>query len=60
MSNNFYIKCFRDFLVRSGVLNSVHTFANDPSRGLFILLILAIMTIYQLLFILKTQQIVLY
>ena len=25
------------FLVRSGVLNSVHTFANDPSRGFFIL-----------------------
>ena len=28
------------FLVRSGILNSVHTFANDPSRGLFILYIL--------------------
>jgi cytochrome c-type biogenesis protein CcmF len=25
------------FLVRSGVLNSVHSFANDPERGLFIL-----------------------
>ena len=25
------------FLVRSGILNSIHTFANDPSRGLFIL-----------------------
>ena len=30
------------FLVRSGVLNSVHSFANDPERGLFILLILGI------------------
>jgi cytochrome c-type biogenesis protein CcmF len=28
------------FLVRSGVLNSVHSFANDPRRGLFILMIL--------------------
>src|SRR5947207_9732610 len=28
------------FLVRSGVLNSVHSFANDPKRGLFILMIL--------------------
>ena len=28
------------FLVRSGVLNSVHTFANDPKRGVFILLFL--------------------
>ena len=25
------------FLVRSGILNSIHTFANDPSRGAFIL-----------------------
>jgi cytochrome c-type biogenesis protein CcmF len=25
------------FLVRSGILNSVHTFANDPARGVFIL-----------------------
>tara|TARA_B100000700_G_scaffold257708_1_gene291602 strand:+ start:5544 stop:7421 length:1878 start_codon:yes stop_codon:yes gene_type:complete len=31
------------FLVRSGILNSVHTFANDPSRGLFILTFLALM-----------------
>ena len=26
------------FLVRSGILNSIHTFANDPSRGVFILI----------------------
>ena len=31
------------FLVRSGILNSVHTFANDPSRGLFILSFLILM-----------------
>ncbi len=31
------------FLVRSGILNSVHTFANDPSRGLYILLFLSLM-----------------
>ncbi|MCA0044576.1 heme lyase CcmF/NrfE family subunit [Celeribacter litoreus] len=30
------------FLVRSGVITSVHAFANDPERGIFILLILAI------------------
>jgi len=30
------------FLVRSGVLNSVHAFANDPERGLFILMILVV------------------
>ena len=28
------------FLVRSGILNSVHTFANDPERGLFMLIFL--------------------
>lgn len=30
------------FIVRSGVLTSVHAFANDPERGIFILIILAI------------------
>ncbi|WP_320824651.1 heme lyase CcmF/NrfE family subunit [Reinekea sp.] len=30
------------FLVRSGVLTSVHSFAADPDRGLFILVILAL------------------
>ncbi|MGC6471947.1 MAG: heme lyase CcmF/NrfE family subunit [Parvibaculales bacterium] len=30
------------FLVRSGVLTSVHAFANDPARGVFILAILAV------------------
>ena len=30
------------FIVRSGVITSVHAFANDPERGLFILLILAV------------------
>ena len=31
------------FLVRSGILNSVHTFANDPERGIFILIFLFIL-----------------
>lgn len=30
------------FIVRSGVITSVHAFANDPERGVFILAILAI------------------
>ena len=30
------------FLVRSGILNSVHAFANDPTRGVFILGLLGI------------------
>ena len=39
------------FLVRSGILNSVHTFANDPTRGIYILIFLSLM-IFSSLFIL--------
>ena len=31
------------FLVRSGILNSVHTFASDPTRGIFILIFLFVL-----------------
>ncbi len=37
------------FLVRSGILNSVHTFANDPERGIFILLFLFSLIILSLI-----------
>jgi len=33
------------FLVRSGILNSVHTFANDPARGIFILIFLFVLIV---------------
>ena len=33
------------FLVRSGILNSIHTFANDPTRGIFILTFLFILIV---------------
>ncbi len=33
------------FLVRSGILNSIHTFANDPSRGIFILCFLLVLVL---------------
>jgi cytochrome c-type biogenesis protein CcmF len=36
----FSLSLIGTFLVRSGVLTSVHTFASDPSRGVFILAIL--------------------
>jgi len=36
------------FLVRSGILNSVHTFANDPARGIFILIFLFILIVLSL------------
>ncbi|WP_309084086.1 heme lyase CcmF/NrfE family subunit [Chelativorans sp.] len=36
----FSLSLLGTFLVRSGVLTSVHTFASDPTRGVFILAIL--------------------
>ena len=38
--STFTLSMSGTFLVRSGILNSVHTFANDPERGLFILIFL--------------------
>ena len=38
----FSLSLLGTFLVRSGVLTSVHAFATDPRRGVFILLFLAI------------------
>ena len=39
----FMLSVTGTFLVRSGILNSVHTFANDPSRGIYILSFLFIL-----------------
>ena len=38
--STFTLSVCGTFLVRSGILNSVHTFANDPERGLYILIFL--------------------
>tara|TARA_B100001057_G_scaffold63434_1_gene56986 strand:- start:1783 stop:3660 length:1878 start_codon:yes stop_codon:yes gene_type:complete len=38
--STFTLSMCGTFLVRSGILNSVHTFANDPERGMFILFFL--------------------
>jgi cytochrome c-type biogenesis protein CcmF len=38
----FSLSLLGTFLVRSGVLTSVHTFASDPTRGIFILTILVL------------------
>ena len=38
----FSLSLLGTFLVRSGVLTSVHAFATDPTRGLFILVFLAV------------------
>ncbi len=38
----FSLSLLGTFLVRSGVLTSVHAFANDPERGIFILIFLGV------------------
>lgn len=38
----FSLSLLGTFLVRSGVLTSVHAFASDPTRGIFILMILVL------------------
>ncbi len=40
----FSLSIFGTVLVRSGILTSVHSFASDPSRGLFMLLIFFLIT----------------
>jgi cytochrome c-type biogenesis protein CcmF len=40
----FSMSLLGTFLVRSGVLTSVHAFANDPERGLFILAFMGVVT----------------
>ena len=45
----FILSVSGTFLVRSGILNSVHTFANDPTRGVFILVFLFILILFSLI-----------
>ena len=53
----FLLSVIGTFLVRSGILTSVHTFALDPSRGIYILLFTAVLGIYALmLFWTKSQK----
>ena len=46
--STFTLSVCGTFLVRSGILNSVHTFANDPERGLFNLIFLFILVFLSL------------
>ena len=46
--STFTLSMCGTFLVRSGILNSVHTFANDPERGLFILIFLFLLVFLSL------------
>ncbi len=49
----FTMSVLGTFLVRSGILNSVHTFANDPSRGLFLLTFLILMVFFSIFIFFK-------
>tara|TARA_B100001564_G_scaffold25748_1_gene19149 strand:- start:3095 stop:4978 length:1884 start_codon:yes stop_codon:yes gene_type:complete len=49
----FILSVTGTFLVRSGILNSVHTFANDPSKGIYILIFLSLMIFASVLIFFK-------
>ncbi len=53
----FLLSVVGTFLVRSGILTSVHTFALDPSRGIYILIFIGILGGYSLiLFGIKSKK----
>ena len=52
----FILSVTGTFLVRSGILNSVHTFANDPSRGIYILLFLSLMIFCSIFLLFKKYK----
>ena len=52
----FLLSVVGTFLVRSGILTSVHTFALDPSRGIYILLFTAVLGIYALMLFWKKSE----
>jgi len=49
----FMLSMSGTFLVRSGILNSIHTFANDPERGIFILIFLSCLILLSLIIYFK-------
>ena len=52
----FVLSVTGTFLVRSGILNSVHTFANDPNRGIYMLSFLCLMIFSSLLLLFKKYR----
>jgi len=53
---SFTLSVTGTFLVRSGILNSVHSFASDPSRGLYILIFLSFMIFTALIVFFKNHK----
>ena len=53
----FSLSIFGTFLVRSGILTSVHSFASDSSRGIFILILFLVITGFSFaVFIVKSDD----
>ena len=53
----FLLSVVGTFLVRSGILPSVHTFALDPARGIYILAFITLLAVYSLtLFGIKSKK----
>ena len=53
----FLLSVVGTFLVRSGILTSVHTFALDPARGIYILAFITLLAVYSLtLFGIKSKK----
>ena len=52
----FLLSVVGTFLVRSGILTSVHTFALDPSRGVYILTFMAILGGYAFILFFKKSK----
>jgi len=53
----FSLSIFGTFLVRSGILTSVHSFASDSARGIFILILFLVITGFSfILFIFKSTD----
>ncbi len=44
----FSLSLIGTFLVRSGLLSSVHAFANDPGRGIYLLIFISLIVIFSL------------
>jgi cytochrome c-type biogenesis protein CcmF len=54
----FVLSLLGTFLVRSGLLVSSHTFANDPARGIFLLMILTILiTLFLVIYFIRLPAI---
>ena len=51
----FSLSLFGAFIVRSGIIDSVHSFANDPERGLYLLGFISVIIITSLVLFVISQ-----